>query len=182
MSDAEFAGLDFALGTVRGFRTWNVDIAGKLSPLHQTGQWVPGENRAVCRAYGSKEKVPEIEGETFSDRQVRVKEWQRNHEMIECQHGFYAYFDGTNLQADYKPTVNGVIEGYGEVLIGTKGFRASKARILALSIEPYAGMWNLDQFVVDKIRRNYPGIPFFESAFAMQAEYPADVDAAEVSA
>lgn len=170
----EYSGVDFAIGTVRGFRSWRISIEGKLEALHQTGAWLPGENTAVCNGSPSKEVVPVIEGEDWKERYAKVTEWKGNHEMESCSHGFYAYFDATGLETSYRPAVHGVIEGYGEVLIGTKGFRAAKARILAISIDPYEGIWNLDQFIVEKIHRNYPNVAFFDSNFAMQAEFPAD--------
>jgi len=172
MSANEFAGLEFAIGTVRGFRSWNVTVDGRLQALHQTGIWTPGENVAECLGSPSKDVIPPIEGEDWKERQAKVDEWRSNHEMVECQHGFYAYFSSAHIQAGYRPAVHGVIEGYGEVLIGTKGFRAAKSRILAISVEPFEGIWNLDSFVTDKIRRNYPGVPIFESNFAMQSDFP----------
>ena len=174
----DFAGLDFALGSVRGFRSWRIDVEGKLSALHRVGQWLPGENRAECQKYPNKEIIPDIEGESTSERQERVRVWKSSHDMDSCEHGFYAYFGASNLEDSYNPVVSGLIEGYGEVLIGTKGFRAAKARILALSVEPFQGIWNLDKFVVDKLRRNYPMVPIFESNFALLSEFPADNGAA----
>lgn len=56
--------------------------------------------------------------------------YQHDHEKCTC--GFYAYLNGIN---GYQKNcgVVGVIEGYGETTIGTRGFRAQKAKILALS-------------------------------------------------
>lgn len=50
----------------------------------------------------------------------------------DCQCGFWAYDE-----AGFKPhgDVIGAIEGYGKVTVGTKGFRAEKARIVAISCE-----------------------------------------------
>jgi hypothetical protein len=61
------------------------------------------------------------------------------HEMANCRCGFYGYYDGSD---DFKrdATVSAVVEGYGEVLIGTRGFRASKARVLALCIPEAAAV------------------------------------------
>ena len=96
--------------------------------------------------------------------------------MQDCQHGFYAFFaDDTSKSHTKAIGVRGIIEGYGEVLIGTKGFRAMRARILAISYAPHEGMWKLEPLVVQRLRDNYPGVAIFESDLAMQAEFPADI-------
>jgi hypothetical protein len=175
----EFSGVDFAIGTVRGFRSWKVSAEGTLEPMAQSGVWLPGENRAVCNAYPSKEKLPEKgENESWQDRQKRVDEWKLAHDLTACEHGFYAYFLTGAEQDRYSkstPAVHGIIEGYGEVVIGTKGFRAAKGRILAISLESHGGVWALEPHIVSRIRANYPGVAFFDSTLAMQAEFPADV-------
>src|SRR4051812_39387345 len=47
------------------------------------------------------------------------------HTMGDCSCGFYGYYDGSD---DYYKDglVSGVVEGYGEALIGTRGFRVGK--------------------------------------------------------
>lgn len=58
-----------------------------------------------------------------------------DHQFADCTCGFYAYLNGVN---DYISAgrVIGVVEGYGETLIGRRGFRSNKARILALAPSP----------------------------------------------
>lgn len=174
MSDKDFSGVDFAVGEVRGFREWRVDTRGVLFPLSHSGDWLPGENSAVCKCYPGREVLPEREGEDWKERSERVKAWKESPHFKEGTHGFYAYWDGeTGSYAGGKPVVSGVIDGYGEVLIGTKGFRAMKARIVALAVEPHDGMWELSPFVVQRIEANYPGVPLFQSSLAMRVEFPA---------
>lgn len=173
MSESDFQGIELALGSVQGYRSWRVEVDGKLKALHQTGLWMPGENKAECLAYPNKDVVPEIEGEDWRDTKKRREAWRADHQMIDCAHGFYAYFNASQLETN-APSIHGVVEGYGEVLIGTKGFRATRARIIALCLESFSGIWNLDPFVVKKIRANYPSAAFFDSTFAMQEEFPAD--------
>lgn len=172
MSD-EFSGVDFAVGSVRGFRAWSLDFNGVLSGVSHKDEWLPGENAAQC--HGST-KDRKREDEDWSAYSARNEEWRANHEMQDCQHGFYAYFADDN-QKSYTKTlgVRGIIEGYGEVLIGTKGFRAMRARILAISYTPHEGMWRLEPLVVQRLRDNYPGVAMFESDLVMQAEFPADI-------
>ncbi len=51
-----------------------------------------------------------------------------------CSCGFYAYFTSDLNQLDlcHPVTILGVIEGFGKISIGNKGFRCQKAKILAL--------------------------------------------------
>lgn len=56
---------------------------------------------------------------------------------LDCSCGYWAYTDmdmrSPFLNIDYMPTlVLGVIEGYGRVTVGSKGFRCQKAKIRGL--------------------------------------------------
>lgn len=90
------------------------------------------------------------------------------HKFGDCTCGFYGYYDGSNDYRD-EDRVNGVVEGYGETVIGTRGFRAMKARIVALHIPDSVR----DQYV-SFVARNYKDIPFFSSFKDMVAEFPPD--------
>jgi hypothetical protein len=107
--------------------------------------------------------------------------------------GFYAFYDGSQ---DYygigvgKGTVMGVVEGFGETLIGSRGFRVSKARVVALVVDDgllYRIHMNrhaeyrhcediehikLAQQVIDKLLDNYPNVPRFNTFASMVAAYP----------
>lgn len=170
----EFSGVDFAIGSVFGHRIFGVNIKGELEPVSQSGPWFPGENVAVCKKHPSKNQVePKRDDEEYSDYNKRIAEWRNDHDFEDCEHGFYAYFDGHDNGYTYnKMHVSGVIEAYGEVLVGTKGFRATKAKVVALSIAPVDGLWRLEEFVVDRLRANYPKVPIFASELAMRAEFP----------
>lgn len=173
----DFSGVDLALGSVFGHRIFGVDIEGKLLPVSHSGHWLPGENVAQCFKHPGKDRVdPKRDDEEYSDYHKRVERWRADHQFADCEHGFYAYFDGHDNGYTYnKMHVAGVVEAYGDVLIGTKGFRAAKARIVALSVSPVGGMWRLEEFVVDRIRANYPKVPLFASELAMRSEYPCPV-------
>lgn len=170
----DFGGVDLALGSVLGWRDFGLTTEGVLTPITHSGQgdWMPGENLATCGAYVHAKQVGEQGDLTDEEYREKKREWADTHSMDECEHGFYAYFDGSRQQYTSGPKVRGVIEGYGEVLIGTLGFRAMKAKILALSVAPHDGMWKLDQFFVERLRANYPNVPLFESELAMRAEFP----------
>lgn len=89
-----------------------------------------------------------------------------------CLCGFYAYFDGLN---DYMVTgrIAAVVEGYGTYMLGTRGFRSSKARLLGL-IVPKFGRYEGASFstasadvmspaVLARVVHNYPDVPFYAS-------------------
>lgn len=92
------------------------------------------------------------------------------HTMADCQCGFYGYFDGSDDYHD-NGTVSAVVEAYGETIIGTRGFRAMKAKIVALHINDK----DLSPAFMRKIRNNYDGIAFFDSFESMVAEFPPDL-------
>jgi hypothetical protein len=118
------------LGTVRGYRWWTLpapplwDNPARSGPSWQPGLlrgmqafWEPGENTAACRA-GTASNHP--------DADIPVES---------CGCGFWAYWKPQphDLSRSALP-VFGVVEGYGAVLLGTKGFRAARARIVALHL------------------------------------------------
>jgi hypothetical protein len=154
---------DFAPGVVTGTRSFDVDKLGRLRGVAYNSVWLPGENTAECLARNEFALVMYGDGE-YDARPSK----KPPHAMTECGHGFYGYYEGSN---DYyrSDRVMGVVEAYGETIIGTRGFRASKARIVALHIpaEISTGTRRL-------ITRNYSPIPTFDSFDAMVAEFPPD--------
>lgn len=93
---------------------------------------------------------------------------------LNCQCGFYAYTDGANdyYRADKGSRVAAIVEGYGICTTGSRGFRSSKARVVAL-IEPHRrfhqeqddGRW-------ERLLHNYPGVPVFASKAEAIAAHP----------
>lgn len=190
MSESEFAGFALAIGVVRGARSFEVDKLGRLTGIHYPQVWVPGENVAECRKRAEVEWVadayarllggarfnfsmPSLDPMNFQPakpaKPVEVtKPEPEPHSMGNCKCGFYGYYDGSD---DYGTSANvsGVVEGYGETLIGTRGFRASKARIVALNISR-----EVPEVLAAKIRRNYSSVSFFDRFRDMVAEFPPD--------
>lgn len=120
--------------------------------------------------------------ESFRDRFNTMIDGRTHMEYCEC--GFYAYY--ANEEHQYSGQVAGVIEGYGETLVGTKGFRTAKARILALT--PYdfsqrspnstpsyitngSNVWNFDR-LCRKLRRRYKGVEVFRTVSEMYEAFP----------
>jgi hypothetical protein len=125
----------FAVGSVTGLRQWTLDKPDfRGNPLRgeqdwrpdqlvgMTGYtWPPGVVEAVCN--NGHRHVPPVE---VLDNGTRDG----------C--GFWAYWDAAGLAANRSSPgrglpVLGVIEGFGRVLLGEKGFRSQKARIVALA-------------------------------------------------
>jgi len=154
---------EFAAGVVTGTRSFDVDKLGRLVGVAFATVWLPGENLARCMERPDPMQY-------FTGRQTwRLREAERPpHSLAECGHGFYGYYEGSNDY--YEPgRIMAVVEAYGETVIGTRGFRASKARIVALHIPS-----DISVGIRRLVARNYPEVPLFDSFDAMVAEFPPD--------
>ena len=128
---------------------------GPLRGMHAA--WQPGENTAVC-----------LDG-TSTHGTGTVPDSR-------CFCGFYAFWTlpppYSLLSAPGLIPVCGVIEGYGKVLIGSKGFRCARARVLALHV-PDAGLApDLHEGVNAALETALPGVRVCRRLQDMAAEYP----------
>jgi hypothetical protein len=180
----EFSAPDFSFEPVVGARSFDVDNLGRLTGVTYKDVWTPGENVSHCYAprpvaYGSADldslrtqlaainyTISWTFGGASAPREPRTDE----HPMTSCKCGFYGYYDGSN---DYgKPArVSGVVEGYGEVVVGTRGFRATKARIVALTIEA-----DVPTHLATRVRHNYRDVPFYDLFEDMVEAHPVTVE------
>ena len=103
-----------------------------------------------------------------------------------CECGYYAYFDGgndylsqssnawaalyTGGTEDRAPRVGAIVNGYGLVTVGSRGFRAEKAEVIAL-ISP---MSDQARYAVpfEKVRHNYPDLPVIATEREAVELYP----------
>jgi len=106
--------------------------------------------------------------EAAAEEERKKKEREASDNLADCAHGFYGYYEGSN-DYKHKGRINAVIEGYGEVVIGTRGFRAMKARIIALHFPK-----KFDLKVANMVARNYPDVPMFGSFDDMVTTFPPD--------
>jgi hypothetical protein len=112
----QFSGKEVPLvpGGLRGYREWTVTADG-LRAVNFGYIWGPGVNVARCMGRWITPGPP------------------MRHEAPDagCACGLYARYElvGCSLNA------TGVIEASGRVILGTRGFRAEKAKIVALCIE-----------------------------------------------
>lgn len=153
--DAGCSGPDLVPGAARGNRTWFLGQDGFLRGVTYRQPWVDGENVARCLVARAAAPAAAVTGTgmcadttgwtlggvhfpTGNQPPTTLGGWvwqECGGVDPDCACGFYAYHqDGI---AGYGFTgaghrIAGVIEGYGRVVLGTQGFRASKARILAL--------------------------------------------------
>lgn len=190
---------EFAAGSVIGYRWWQLDAPNlRLDPLTADrhwnprpligaagAMWMPGVNHAVCK-YVDEHKPP-----------VEVDAAGRG-----CGCGFWAYWQPQehDLGRNSLPVL-GVIEGTGRTLIGPRGFRSQKARIIALHL-PFqivpevrrAGWYDafsepeavsvseaeLDRsaawmaVIEDRLAQMYPDARIFSERKALIAAYPPD--------
>jgi hypothetical protein len=185
----KFSGIPFVAGDVRGVRSWSVDPLGRLiSPSYRT-VWTPGENVAACKRdegtglWGNMtlrfttsaflgEPVA-IEKDDPDSTTTKVKPI---HVQEKCSCGFYAYSNGVNEYTEYGLT--GVIQGYGQTQLGTRGFKSQKARVLALHIPTRREKKSGKRVVsskwdhYDRLRQNYPDVVMFEKYADMLAAFP----------
>lgn len=124
------------------------------------------DHAALKKASDEYKEKKRVEEEEKARKEAEAKKLDL---MEHCTHGFHAYYEGSNDYGEDDERVNGVIEGYGETVVGTRGFRSMKARIVALHI-PKDVPYKYDTLV----RRNYPLIPIFDSFRDMMKEFPGE--------
>ena len=109
--------------------------------------WKDGENQAECQCY---------RGAYGYSNDVAAK----NHHC-----GFYAYYDDDHYQFGDRNAI-GVIEAYGRLTVGSRGFRAEKAKIVGLAIKD----WTLDDWIM--FETNYPSAELFDDKDTMFEKFP----------
>lgn len=123
-------------------------------------------------AFEDTSKQVEAATKSLSEEAVEPKPLPKhNLAGLGCTCGYYAYFNGRN---DYKDSerVTAIIEGFGVCTVGTDGFRASKARLVAM-VQPGNGM---DPIRAGLIARNYPDVPMYARKRDALAAHPLTTD------
>jgi hypothetical protein len=148
---SEFSDRPLVAGSILGLRSFRVTDDGVLTGVMQRQyRFKDGANEAQCANH-------EINVFIWSAMQRALRAnlglpspvvEPRPHQVAgkSCTCGFYAYFDGSNDYNLYlvlesmvetrKPAsgFTGIIEGTGVVTVGSRGFRAEKARLVALVV------------------------------------------------
>lgn len=143
-----------------GFRQWYWRDNSLNS--HRNTEWTNGSLTSVCKRFT-------ILGETVRDHPSPD---------MDCSCGIYAHY--LPLESyERGSNVFGVVEASGRILMGTKGFRAEKAKIVALAGYGTATRWFTTE---EKTRGVYPkglvdfctsiGVPYFPTVRQMVYEFP----------
>lgn len=126
MTGGGFTGPALAAGSVLGVRAFGVDVLGRLRGVAYGDVFRPGLNVARCNAPPQGRWVPGPAGDMTLEREPGHRAG-----TAECWCGYWAHYDGSHSY--HAPTrAAAVIEGHGLVTLGTSGFRAEKARLVAL--------------------------------------------------
>lgn len=140
-------------GTLRGYREWIRRTDRHLAAVSYNTVWEDGVNQAICQY----QRLMTISG--LPSRQHRLGEGSVPGPRCTC--GFYAVHEPDERKwMDH--CLFGVIEASGRVIVGTRGFRAEKARIVAV----YAPE------LTDGLIRNYPSVTWFTDRERMLEVYP----------
>lgn len=119
---------------VLGFRQWNIGDDGLQATVYSESTWQPGVNTATC---GNDDDWCCEECSGPYDEWLASHQ-QRKHQApdAECGCGLYAWHTLDMLkskQSGDQRTIYGAVAGWGKVFAHNTGWRAEKARILAVS-------------------------------------------------
>ena len=125
---------------IYGLRAFNLDKMGRLRPWMNTEYhiWTPGENVAmhVGWMFSPLSFLDVMVGEGKGEEPPP----HSPHTCASC--GFYAYTDEQSAEENHvrKWQIAGIIEAYGKVSQGPLGFRAEKAKVVAVHV-PGPPIW-----------------------------------------
>ena len=157
-------------GSVIGVRAWRINGGGQLWPLsvRTAPPWEPGENLATCY----KERArPELVLCENPDCPICHRGPHQGFEA-DCVCGFYAVWQPMTVPVNHEAPwyVSGVVEAYGRVVLGPGGFRAAKARVLAMcGTHP---SWRRERMPMPPLHPQWEQVPKFPSLREALVEYP----------
>lgn len=184
-----FSDAELVPGKANAIRAWDIDTLGRM--VGQFSQvWTPGTQIAKCLSKPNPFTLSNpfaknrnlnptftvsydlSDGELEAAKEaLREIESQHPVPVPNCGCGFWAYTDASAWDhVDLEETVGGVIgviAGWGNVLVGTKGIRAEKADVLAVTRPRNATLER-------RLRRNYPSLVVVEDIDDLLAEFPID--------
>lgn len=161
---SDFSDRPLVAGSLTGVRAFSVDRLGRLSGPSHGGIFGPSENVATCSSparawfkaarrlsalsqwsityntpYPSSLSFDPPAAEVQTEAEGAAPTEGERHQIagMACACGYYAYFDKGNNPHAGKTTVHALIEGYGVCTVGERGFRAEKAKLVAL-VDPTA--------------------------------------------
>jgi hypothetical protein len=134
------------VGTVRGYRTWNLIGDRLYSPVYTAYGWRDGLNTATCNRrypYYYPHDIPEMD----------------------CGCGFYSYYSPRPALSAHG-TVYGVIESQGGIVLAELAMRTARAQIVALCLDKE------DKPGRHVIEQHYPSIKVYASKRKMHKDFP----------
>jgi hypothetical protein len=154
-------------GRLRGYRRWMLLDSGRLESIAGYGSWGARGLTAECKATFHRAAA----GHATPD--------------MHCQCGIYGWYrpeligDGMvcscrshHSTGSSFPYIVGAIDATGTILLGSKGFRAAKARIAGIVVEPTS-------YAATIVPTMHPDGPIFPTVEALVAALPPD-DVAEL--
>jgi hypothetical protein len=162
-------------GSVIGLRAWRLDDFGELLAYAQKAAppWRPGENESVCLASGLSGPMDQwpCSPDCVTCRDAIALRTNGHTFDARCTCGFYGVFRPGHIPTRNSPeyVVVGVIEAYGRTVIGPGGFRASKAKVLALTGPPGAAY---PASIFGRLSERWGSVPFLPSLAHAVAEFP----------
>jgi hypothetical protein len=179
--------LELYPNAVRGTRTFGVTRAGWLVGIFFQQPWLPGWNQAhnwkrlnpSVDHHGNMEAVcPQREQDALMGGSTNRfgpyrSDWFRAAspapmDAYGARWGFYAYNDASNdFHAD--GDIYATVEGRGRLCVGSRGFRAPEARVVALVFTE-----NVEPVLRARVCVNYPNVEFYPTFEAMVADLPPD--------
>lgn len=187
-ADPDFSQRAFAAGTLTGIRSFKVTDRGVLTGVWHKHDFKAGENLARCCIRHSG-----IFSMTVCHRED-IEPANHRPGSLRCTCGFYAYFNGTSNPNHKIGHVLALIDGWGVMSVGARGFRCEKARLVAfideaptLPLKVAATRWAVAHAadllrlgrptwptttVPELVRRAYPGVPIYRGVDAALAAHP----------
>lgn len=179
---SEFSDRPFVAGSLIGTRSFRIDQLGRLTGVVHRTVWRPEVNFAIHQAnlfsggmfstsYMNQLFFGAYVGDPTRAKPVEVEaKVEHKAGTLNCNCGFYAYFDNADnpYHGPTQGVIRGLIEGFGVVTVGSRGFRSEKAVLKALVIPPK----KLELQLFRAVSVNYAGVPIFERHRDALAAFP----------
>lgn len=196
MTQSQDYGRQFVAGSLIGLRAWKLDSSlNTLQSLFKQHTWTPGENHSTClrspRLIAGGDEHPEhADGSLAHGPQCYIRTACDDGTITKkCECGFWARTDyivqeygriSNPALSSFDLRVNGIVEGYGSVVAGPKGFRCTKAKVRALVLP--VEMTNrqlsaedrdwLTGEITKRLRVTYPDVVILSSLSDLFREFP----------
>lgn len=150
------------LGTLRGYRSWRVSTGGELRSIRGTAwEQESVEARCIrleCDCPVCTYHIPDHAGKPAP--------------QADCECGIYGWYTWEKAASPYAvwPTALGVIEASGRIIVGTEGFRAEKATVIAIVFNRVPSGSPISD--LDILRSRYPSIKIYGTHMGLLADYP----------